>query len=298
MNDGQLIQINGKELYIEESKTCDKAVLFLHGGPGESCFDFSYHQTSRLGSRFRLITLDQRGVCRSEAIKIEESFCLDDLIEDCEELRKHLEIQEWSIIGHSFGGYLAALYAHRYPNSIEKVIFEAPTFDFELTGKALLRKTADLFEKYGQPHLQEQCMELANSSYSPRLLVEGYAELSSFLNDKRMEIYTSNFDNSTDSTVYTENQWEIFYDKSEVHFNRLREEGSIFKSALHLLKEINIPCLLILGEHDVVTCPIQIEVFNKDLRQGEVVLIENCGHSPHFETPEQYCEIVTEYLLR
>ena len=90
--------------------------------------------------------IDQRGVCRSEEITEDEAFGLNDLIEDCEELRKSLQIEKWSIIGHSFGGYVALLYASIYPSSIEKIIFEGPTFDFALTSKALLQKTADLLK--------------------------------------------------------------------------------------------------------------------------------------------------------
>ena len=44
MEKGQLIDIKGKKLYVEVSNTkCEKAILYLHGGPGESCFDFTYH---------------------------------------------------------------------------------------------------------------------------------------------------------------------------------------------------------------------------------------------------------------
>lgn len=141
MKNGQFIEINGKKLYVEVNDTnAEKAILYLHGGPGESCFDFTYHQTNRLGQNFRLIAFDQRGVCRSEGIGENEPFGLGDLVEDCEELRHSLGVKKWSLIGHSFGGYLAVLYALRYPDSIEKVIFEGPTFDFTYTAKALLEK--------------------------------------------------------------------------------------------------------------------------------------------------------------
>ena len=59
MRDGQFIEVNGKKLYVEvDDSNTDKAILYLHGGPGESCFDFTYHQKNRLGQNFRLIAFD------------------------------------------------------------------------------------------------------------------------------------------------------------------------------------------------------------------------------------------------
>jgi proline iminopeptidase len=144
---GQLIKIRGKKLYVECFGSEEKPpVLYLHGGPGESCHDFTYHQSKRLKKHFKLIAIDQRGVCRSEVIHDNEVFGLNDLIEDCEALRKHLGIKKWSVIGHSFGGFLSLLYVSRYPDFIDKVIFEGPTFDFELTSRSLIRKTAKLLK--------------------------------------------------------------------------------------------------------------------------------------------------------
>ncbi len=300
MDKGQLIDIKGKKLYVEVSNTKgEKAILYLHGGPGESCFDFTYHQQNRLGNIFKLIAFDQRGVCRSEGISIEEAFSLDDLVDDCEELRQFLGIKKWSIIGHSFGGYLAVLYASRYPNSIEKVIFEGPTFDFRLTAIALLKKTASLFEKYNRIENQLRCIELySDSSRSTQELVEGYMEISDFLEGNRMEIYTHNFDNPTDMSVYSDEQWDTYYDKSEIHYDRLRDEGKIFESVLPLLKDINSPCLLILGEYDVVTCPFQIQTYLSDVKQGEIYVMKNSGHTPHYEAADKFCVVVTDFLFK
>ncbi|WP_188048487.1 alpha/beta fold hydrolase [Bacillus sp. CH30_1T] len=56
---GELITIRGKELYVECYGTKEKPpILFLHGGPGKSCHDFSYHQSKRLENDFRLIVID------------------------------------------------------------------------------------------------------------------------------------------------------------------------------------------------------------------------------------------------
>lgn len=91
---GKLIKIRGKGLYVEEYGAKEiPLILYLHGGPGESCYDFTYHQKERLQNDFRIIAFDQRGVCRSEGIVDSENFSLDDLIEDCEALRKHLKMR-------------------------------------------------------------------------------------------------------------------------------------------------------------------------------------------------------------
>ncbi|MEC2645225.1 alpha/beta fold hydrolase, partial [Bacillus thuringiensis] len=148
---GEYMNIRGKKLYVEtHGNPKNKPVLYLHGGPGESCYDFSFHQAERLKDSLYVIMIDQRGVGRSEKITEDEAFGLNDLIEDCEELKKVLQIEKWSIIGHSFGGYVALLYASIYPSSIEKIIFEGPTFDFALTSRALLQKTGHLLKKYGK----------------------------------------------------------------------------------------------------------------------------------------------------
>ncbi|MFD1738048.1 alpha/beta fold hydrolase [Bacillus salitolerans] len=297
--DGTLIQIREKGLYVEEYGQKDKPpVLYLHGGPGESCFDFTYHQRERLENYFRVIAIDQRGVCRSEIIGEEESFSLDDIIEDCEALRKHLKINKWSIIGHSFGGFLALLYASKFPNSIDKIIFECPTFDFALTSRFLLKKTAMLARKYGNEDLANRCMDLSrNQEVTPKELTEGYMNLSDELGENRMEIYRYINDNPTDyHSAYTDEEWDKFYDRSDIHYNRLQSEGKIYESLLTKIKEVKRPMLLMTTEHDAATCEIHIDTFKKDAAIGQVYHFMNCGHTPHYEQPDEFTKVVVDFL--
>jgi proline iminopeptidase len=296
---GDLIDIRGKKLYVECFGSKEKpTVLYLHGGPGESCHDFTYHQSKRLEEQFRLVAIDQRGVCRSEVIHDNEEFGLNDLIEDCEALRKHYGIQKWSVIGHSFGGFLALLYVSKYPDSIEKVIFEGPTFDFELTSRSLIRKTAKLLKKHGKPELHNKGITLAESDLPIRELTEKYMELSNELGESRMEIYRYNHSNPTDYySFHSEDEWDEFYDRSEKHYNLLREEGYIFDSLLPLIQEVSNPMLLTFGKHDAVTCEMQIEVFKRDAANGKVHVFEYSGHTPHYEEPDNFKRVVVDFLL-
>ncbi|MFL1673527.1 alpha/beta fold hydrolase [Paenibacillus dendritiformis] len=84
---GELIPVRGKNLYVEHwGQAHQEALLYLHGGPGASCLDFSVYQAKELSKRIRVISMDQRGVLRSDPIEEDEPFGLDDLIRDCEVL--------------------------------------------------------------------------------------------------------------------------------------------------------------------------------------------------------------------
>ncbi|MGN4945322.1 alpha/beta fold hydrolase [Bacillus cereus group sp. MYBK104-1] len=293
---GKYMHIRGKKLYVEtHGDPKNKPVLYLHGGPGESCYDFSFHQAERLKDSLNVIMIDQRGVCRSEEITEDEAFGLHDLIEDCEELRKALQIEKWSIIGHSFGGYVALLYTLIYPSSIEKIIFEGPTFDFALTSKALLQKTGHLLKKYGKEEVAKACLVYLSSNASSEELLEAYIRLSDELEEKRMELYNYKED-VTDESLYSDEEWEEFSNRSKIHFDRLKLEGAFHTSLLRKIKDVQNPMLLIVGKHDVVTCEKQIEIFNKDARNGKYIVFEESGHSPHYEEADRFAETIIHFL--
>ncbi|WP_258959492.1 alpha/beta fold hydrolase, partial [Bacillus wiedmannii] len=283
MGTGKYMNIRGKKLYVETyGNLKNKPVLYLHGGPGESCYNFSFHQAERLKDSLYVIMIDQRGVCRSEEITEDEAFGLNDLIEDCEELKKVLQIEKWSVIGHSFGGYVALLYASIYPSSIEKIIFEAPTFDFALTSRALLQKTGHLLKKYGKEEVAEESIAYSSSNATSEELLDAYIRLSNELEENRMEIYNYKED-VTDESLYSDEEWEVFSNRSKIHFDRLKVEGAVHTSLLQKIKDIQNPMLLIVGKHDAVTCEKQIEIFNKDAQNGDCIVFEESGHTPHYE---------------
>ncbi|MGG1330399.1 alpha/beta hydrolase [Bacillus tropicus] len=293
---GKYMHIRGKKLYVEtHGNPKNQPVLYLHGGPGESCYDFSFHQAERLKDSLYVIMIDQRGVCRSEEITEDEDFGLKDLIEDCEELKKVLQIEKWSVIGHSFGGYLALLYASIYPSSIEKIIFEGPTFDFALTSRALLQKAGHLLKEYGKEEVAKECFAYSSSNACSEELLEAYIRLSDELEEKRMELYNYKED-VTDESLYSDEEWEEFSNRSKIHFDRLKLEGAFHTSLLRKIKDVQSPMLLIVGKHDVVTCEKQIEIFNKDARNDKYIVFEESGHSPHYEEADRFAETVIHFL--
>jgi len=176
-------KIRGKDLYTEIlGVDSAPALLFIHGGPGGiGASDFIEYQGNRLSKSFKLIAPDQRGVWRSEGILDNEDIELEDIIEDFEELRKQLHINKWSILSHSFGGYIAVLYANLYPDSIECMIYECPSFSFELSERFMLYGAAEELSKLGNQVLAEEYFkdlrEITDYKEINKLLMKALGEL-------------------------------------------------------------------------------------------------------------------------
>lgn len=108
-------------LYYEEcGNPKGYPVIFLHGGPGSGCnaaqrrfFDPEF---------YRIVLFDQRGCGRSMPAGCIENNTTQDLIEDIEALRKHLNISRWMVFGGSWGSTLALVYAIHHPQSISGLI--------------------------------------------------------------------------------------------------------------------------------------------------------------------------------
>jgi len=117
-------------LYWEQNGNPDgHPVLFLHGGPGGG--------TSSGNRRFfdpefyRIILFDQRGAGKSIPRACLEDNTTWDLVNDIENLRQHLGIEEWQVFGGSWGSTLALAYTQSHVEHVTGVV---------LRGIFLLRK--------------------------------------------------------------------------------------------------------------------------------------------------------------
>lgn len=111
----------GFELYYRSLGT-GEPVLILSGGPGDDC-DYLLPVASEVAKYAHAVLLEQRGTGRSLPSSIDKGTINEVLyLEDFEALRAHLNVQRWTVIGHSAGGLLAMDYAAAYPERIDKLI--------------------------------------------------------------------------------------------------------------------------------------------------------------------------------
>ena len=86
--------------------------VFLHGGPGAGCAPS--HRRFFDPAVYRIVLFDQRGAGQSTPYASIENNTTADLVEDIEQLRRHLGIERWLVFGGSWGSTLALAYAARH----------------------------------------------------------------------------------------------------------------------------------------------------------------------------------------
>lgn len=270
--------------------------LYLHGGPGTGSYDFILFQGLRLSKFIRIIAIDQRGVLRSEAIEPAEPFGLYDIINDCETLRHQLNIKEWGLIGHSFGGYIATQYKLNHPDVISSIIYECPTFDLASSARSLLTGAAHIYNRTGNSEKEKHCKEACKMT-EPHTIWDELSKILNELGPLREELYIHGLDKQIFSKIVNssglpQEDWE----KANTHQIKLYTEGLIFNSLLGRIPDIDSPMLLIKGESDLVTSQDQIQCFSIGKGIRKVVVIQNSSHFPRLEQPLEYANIIREFV--
>ncbi|NNC84250.1 MAG: alpha/beta fold hydrolase [Flavobacteriales bacterium] len=101
-------------------------VLIINGGPGFNSQGFSSMAEKIQAMGYQPILFDQRGTGLSPVTERNAStISMDLMVQDMEAIRQDLELDEWTVLGHSFGGILANYYASIHPEVFTAMIQSA-----------------------------------------------------------------------------------------------------------------------------------------------------------------------------
>ena len=303
------IDIWGKKIWYEIYGTeFNDTLLYLHGGPGASCLDFA-NQAKALSEKIKVVSFDQLGVMRSEAIAENESYSMEYQIEMIEEMRKYLGIEKWSILGHSYGGMLAVLYAHTYPNSIHKVILECPSLCFEDSAKSIAEYLSEHIRSLNNDQAVKLCEKIKFTDYQDKAeVVWDLSSLLGYVTDMELRFYLhgisfDEYQTSMDTTDITDEMWP----KGERHLMKLLEtqpmpDGSLRKRVmmtdnfLPMLIKITAPILLINGRYDPACTKDQIAYIMSNAQNVTQVIFEDSAHFPRIEEAKKYTDTIWNFL--
>ena len=293
------IDVCGKQIYYEEyGKGNSPTLVYIHGGPGESCLTYTY-QAQKLGERFHIISFDQYGVFRSDPILEEENADVKYHVVMIEKMRIALGINSWIPLGHSFGGMLALVYAHTYPSGTEAVIYDCPMWSALHTARAIAQATLPYFERNNMSEQTAFIREIMKENISPKdafyrsLNIEMNEELSRYCHVIEADRYNCYINEHIAEPQVAEDCWGKYIPFRQ----KLFDSEDFYCDYLPYLADIYKPQLLIVGEYDMTCGKFEQEWFDVHAPNGKTEILAHSAHLSWFEQPEKYTDMITQFVL-
>jgi proline iminopeptidase len=272
----QTRQVHGVRIFERRIGSGSPAVV-LHGGPGAH-HDYLLPGFDALARDRELIYYDQRGGGQSPVPR-ETPVGWREHVADLEELRRQWGFQRLTIIGYSWGGLLAQLYATEYPNRVGRLALVSPAPAWREMRLEFERRFA---ERNLAPILQQQRAELRNSG----LREKNPAEYARRLFELSVSAYFYDSSRARDLTPFRvtgRTQQEVW---SSLGDYDLRPT----------LAGLEIPAIVLQGEDDPI--PREATRTVARLLTAELHLLPRCGHVPYIEAHEEFVRLLDEFLAR
>lgn len=232
-----------------------------------------------LRSDYRVVTMDMPGHGLTGAAP-DGRYAPDDMVAVVDSVTRALGIERFILGGNSMGGGISWRFAIAHPERVQGL---------------LLLNAGGMPPRGGEPAAQSNIgFRIMRSSVgrwlgeriTPRALVRRSLEQSvanpAIVDDRMVDRYWEllRFPGNRAATV--------------ARFSQLRANDGMAERA----REINVPTLVLFGKDDRIINPSAAHSFAERIAVSEVVLLDNIGHLPMEEAPDQTASIIRDFLDR
>lgn len=286
----------GQNLYTKSfGNSKDKPIIFLHGGPGYNCVNFEATTAQQLAVKgYFVIVYDRRGEGRSKDPNSKFTFkqTFDDLIS----IYERYGINKAILIGHSFGGVVATLFAETNPKMVQSVILVSTPVSLQSTFKNIIFKSKSIYQlKSDSINLKYivmlENMDTASIEYSSYSF--GHAMLNGFYTPKNptteaMTIY-SKFRTDTLLIKYAS---QMSYEATKGFWkNEKYTTLNITKNLQELLKK-QIKIFGLYGKDDGLYSIKQITDLQQLIGSKNLKYFENCSHNVFIDQQMPFIDVI------
>jgi len=256
-------RVNGTRLYYETMGEGHPLVL-IHGGLMDGrMWD---RQFNLFAKEYKVIRYNLRGYEKSEAPNDRFSH-----IEDLFHLLKFLNIDTSYILGLSLGGMIAIDFTLEHPDMVDALIPVASALN-------------------GYPYADAEDFE------SKFLAIFGTAKEEGL--DKAVELvlklpFFVPVEHGTETVSKMRTMIKDNFETWSKH-----QEFYIWPSppAIQRLSEIQVPTLVVVGDHDVTDILGVADTLAKEVTSAKKVVIHGAGHHVNMEKPREFDRVVTNFL--
>ena len=290
------IVANGQTIYTKTfGNSKDKPVIFLHGGPGYNCVNFEATTAQQLADKgFFVIVYDRRGEGRSKDPNAK--FTFNEAFNDLNNIYSEYKLTKSILIGHSFGGVVATLFAEANPKKIQSIIFVSAPVSLQATFKNIMEKSKIIYQSR---------KDSVNLNYISMLenMDTASIEYSSYCFAHAMQngFYTPKNPTAEAKSLYSTFRTDTLLKKYASQMNYQAPQG-FWKNEKYTtidltnnienLKKKKIKIFGLYGKNDGLYSIRQVEGLQKQIGADNVKYFDSCSHNVFIDQQRQFIDDV------
>lgn len=282
---------NGYHLWTNTQGEGDIHLLALHGGPGgnHEYWEDAAEQLKKQGLNVQVTMYDQLGSLYSDQPDFSDPeiakkyLTYEYFLDEVDEVREKLGLDNFYLIGQSWGGLLVQEYTVKYGQHLKGAIISSMVDEID----EYVDRVNELREKTLSPEavaFMKEC-EAKNDYSNPK-----YQEYVQVMNeqyvDRKQPSKLYHLKDLGGTAVYNvfqgDNEFVITGKLKDWHF---RDQ----------LKNIKVPTLITFGEHE--TMPIETaKTMNSLIPNSQLVTTPNGGHHHMVDNPDVYYKHLADFI--
>jgi pimeloyl-ACP methyl ester carboxylesterase len=304
------LEIGGvdQKMIIRGRNRQNSVILFLHGGPGTTEFPFSGDLRTVMENDFTICWWEQRGAGMSYSADIDPStMTLEQLVSDTAEvsnyLRDRFDQDKIFLTGHSWGTFLGMHVVQKYPDFFRAYIgigqnsnqFESERIAYDY----MLEQARETRDKNLEKALSRFSLVDENS-----LTMDYMAVRSTGMN--KLGIGLMHDDTTMGHMIFDVLTCRAYTFREKINWiigsrYSLEHHWAVVPAANlnNAIPVVEVPVFFIQGKYDYQVSTILAKQYfeNLDAPYKQFYVFENSAHSPCFEEPEKFADIMKNDVL-
>jgi len=287
-----------QELYINTFGDPNaNPVIYLHGGPGYNSTAFEVTTAQELADEgFYVIVYDRRGEGRSD--KLTAAFTFEETISDLNQIYEKYNLEKATLIGHSFGGIVATLFAQAAPDKIAHIVLVSAPITIQEVFKTIIDTCEVIYtEKADKVNLNYidmlKKMDPHSLEYSSYCFMHAMAN-GFYTTEKRTESASALYAKYSKSELFKYAN-QMSYTAPQGFWEQEQYTSIDLTENLSKLVAQSIPIYGIYGKDDGLFSTQQIEGVSSILGAKNVYYLEDCSHNPFIDRQKAFLQRLSDF---
>jgi len=277
----------------------DKPLIFLHGGPGYNSVGFEATTAQKLSENgFYVIAYDRRGEGRSPDKNAK--FTFEETFDNLNTIYEQYNLTSATLLGHSFGGIIATLYAEKYPEKTKAIFLISSPISMQAMFSTIIASSKEIYIQRNDSVQLNYIQMLENmdknsieySSYCFRHAMQNGFYFPNEPTKEAMNIYNT----FRTDTLLIKYGSQMTYEAPMGFLENEKYTSLNLSTHVRQVLAENIPVLGLYGKDDGLFSKTQISHIESLLGKENIAYLDHCSHNLFIDQQTAFINVIKEWI--